>query len=47
MEAKDTVIKKKWMTKEVQKAQERLLLEQAEISFKIGYNQALKDMGNK
>ena len=36
MEAKDTVMKKRWMNKHVQKDQDRLLLEQAEISFKAG-----------
>uniref|UniRef100_A0A6H2A6M3 Uncharacterized protein n=1 Tax=viral metagenome TaxID=1070528 RepID=A0A6H2A6M3_9ZZZZ len=36
MKAKDTVIKARWMNKEVKKAQEILLLEQAEISFKAG-----------
>ena len=33
-EAKDTVIKMKWMNKEVQEDQDRLLLQQAEITWK-------------
>ena len=36
MEAKDTLIKKEWMSREVQFDQERLMLEQAKISFQAG-----------
>jgi len=36
MKAKDTVMKKQWMSREVKESQERLMLEQAEISFKAG-----------
>jgi len=43
VEAKDTVLKIKWASKEIQRDQDRVLLKQAEISFKAGYNQALFD----
>ena len=36
MEAKDTVLKTEWMSKEVAKDQNALLLKQAEISFQRG-----------
>ena len=36
MDWKDTVVKKRWMSKEVASSQTALLLEQAEISFKAG-----------
>ncbi len=42
MEAKDTVLKRKCLNKETQKYQDRLLLEQAEISFKAGQENILQ-----
>ena len=43
VEAKDTVLKIKWASKEIQRDQDRVLLKQAEVSFKAGYEQGEKD----
>jgi len=42
MKAEDTVMKKKWMNKQVQIDQDNLLLEQAEISFKAGIKEVFE-----
>lgn len=42
MEAKDTVLKIKWMSKETQTDQDNLLLKQAEISFEAGLSQGMQ-----
>lgn len=43
MEAKDTVIKKRWMSIEVALAQNKLLLDQAEITWDIAFKAGHED----
>lgn len=47
MKAKDTVMKKKWMSREVANDQNALLLEQAEISFKAGIREVVEWIDNR
>ena len=47
MKAEDTVMKKKWMNKQVQIDQDNLLLEQAEISFKAGIKEVVETINYK
>lgn len=44
IEAKDTVMKTKWMNKQVQEDQDRLLLKQADISFKAGIKKGRQEV---
>ncbi len=45
MKAEDTVMKIKWMNKSVQEDQDKLLLDQADISFKAGEKLSLEKQG--
>ena len=42
LEAKDTVMEMRWMNKSVQEDQDKLLLDQAEISFFKGEEQGMR-----
>jgi len=44
MNWEETVIKMKWMTKDVQDDQDRLLLKQAEITGNIAYKKGIREV---
>lgn len=44
MEAKDTVLKMRWMDRKVQQDQDALLRKQAEISFKAGIEEVVNEL---